>query len=139
MSHSAASSQSLPSLAVILDSAETLMYDRNRDLPEKQVEYLHVMDGRMDLGFMLSGESILEPGIMERAQFVSLQLIDSLGCGEDGLAAACCAWLATRLPDLKQLKSQTTPQGYKIEFVFDRDIETSRQEQTMVFHPTVAR
>ncbi len=136
MSHSASGQNAQSTMAVVIDSVETLLYDRSITLPENQAEYLHTMDSRMDLGFMLSGESILEPGIMERAQFVALQLIDSLKSDEDGLAAACCAWLATRLPDLKQLKSQSTEDGHKVEFVFDKEIETSRQEQKLVFHTT---
>jgi hypothetical protein len=42
---------------------------------------------------------------------------------EDNKAAASMAWLATRLPDLKQLVAVVDEEGTQFELVFDREYQ----------------
>ena len=52
--------------------------DRVKPLPGRQREYLDGMDERMDRGFELNGVRIDTPEIAQRAQLVTLHLIDAL-------------------------------------------------------------
>ena len=124
------------SLAVIVNGEETLLYDRSVELPAKQKDYLQMLDQRLDKGIEYQGEFINTPDAVERARFVASELIDALYDDKAAISSACCAWLATRLPDLRQVKSRYVEENLKIELVFDKSIEQSRQEEVISFHPT---
>ncbi|MCB1756257.1 MAG: hypothetical protein KDJ38_12080 [Gammaproteobacteria bacterium] len=123
-------------LAVIVDGEETLLYDRSIPLPSQQRAYLDKLDARLDEGFEQAGKFVADPTLEQRAGFIAGRLFDALKAGNDPQSAASCAWLATRLPALKQLKGKSVADTaeYNMELVFDRTIEQSRQEQKIVFH-----
>ena len=106
-------------LAVVIDGELTLQYDRAKPLPGRQREYLDGMDERMDRGFELNGVRIDTPEIAQRAQLVTLHLIDALRADNEPLIGAMCSYLAVRLPELKQIKIDTKGEEIGIEFVFD--------------------
>ena len=93
--------------------------DRVKPLPGRQREYLDGMDERMDRGFELNGVRIDTPEIAQRAQLVTLHLIDALRADNEPLIGAMCSYLAVRLPELKQVKIDTKGEGIGIDLVFD--------------------
>ncbi len=109
---------------VLVNGDSQIEYDRARALPAKQVEFLDKMDTKMTQGIVLNGSTIAHPDIVQRAQFVSMQLIAALIDGNDQLIAATCAYLANRLPDLKQLK---VDENYNFTLVFDEEYKNKVQ------------
>ena len=106
-------------LTVLIDDQVHLEYDRNKPLPEKQLAYLGRMERQMDAGIQLGSGWVEHPEPFHRAQFVAIHLIEALQQGNDALVAASCAYLASRLPEMKQLKARSTEGGFAIELVFD--------------------
>jgi uncharacterized protein YecT (DUF1311 family) len=122
-----------PSLAVVVNGQKILHYDRNNALPEGQQRSLDKMDEKMDQGIAFGTQQIPNPDKDERAQYVANMLIAALSEKNDALAAATCAWLAVRLPDLQQVKSKIKDNHNVIELIFDRSHEQSVQEQVINF------
>ncbi len=124
-----------PSLAVVVNGQKTLHYDRNNPLPEEQLHSLDRMDKKMDQGIAFGTQQFPNPNLEERAQYIANMLITALREKNDPLAAAACAWLAVRMPDLQQVKSKIQDEHTVIELIFDRSFEQSDQEQVINFKP----
>ncbi len=108
-------------LAVVIDGAQVLRYDRDRALAPRQMASLRAMDRRLDRGVSLAGQHVADPDPVARGQFVALTLLQALARDDEALAAACTAWLATRFPELQQLRlTHDAERGPTVEFVFDR-------------------
>ena len=105
-------------LTILINGEPHLEYDRGKPLPEQQRAYLERMDARMDGGIELGGAQVGDPDILQRAQFVAIQLIEGLQDGNEPVIAASCAYLASRMPDLTQVKAQLVDEGYSVELVF---------------------
>lgn len=112
------------SLVVLVNGESQIEYDRSKALPARQLEYLDKMDSKMSAGIVLNGSTIANPDIVQRAQFVSMQLIAALIDSNDQLIAASCAYLANRLPDLKQLK---VDEDYNFDLIFDEEYKNKVQ------------
>ena len=123
------------SLAVVIDGQKILHYDRNNLLPEVQQQYLDKMDLKMDSGIEYGAEVIPHPDKTQRAQYVANQLVNALKTNDDPLAAATCAYLATRFPELQQVKSSHKNGKTLIELVFDRSFEQASREKPISFKP----
>ena len=108
-------------MQVIVNGQSQIEYDRNKPLPEKQLEYLDKMDKEMDSGFELAGERIDAPDLLQRAQFVAGYLAQALFGENDQMIAASCSWIAIRLPDLKQVKIIEADEQISIDLVFDEE------------------
>ena len=108
------------SLVVVLDGVSQLEYRRSTPLDEAQSRYLDRMDLRMDQGIALSGVQITAPDALQRAQFVALQLLQAVQAGEEPVAAATLAYLADRMPDMKQVRATTRGGLLSFDLVFDR-------------------
>lgn len=106
---------------VLLNGIAQLEYDRDKPLPDHQVVYLDKMDSKMDEGIFLGEESISNPSMGERTQFVAANLVHAIKGNDESTAAALCSWLAHRVPDLKQVKYQETEGEMSIDLVFDED------------------
>lgn len=119
-------------LTVVLNGQAVVEYDRDKALPEQQQAYLDKMDQGMDKGLNVGGEEIARPDIKQKSQFVALQLFQALSTSNDAVIAASCAYLATRLPDLKQVVGKTIEgqAGVACDLVFDRP---HVQEATLQF------
>ena len=117
-------------LAVVLNGTLQLEYHRDKPLPEAQRQYLDRMDQFMDSGIALGGERITTPNQLQRAQFVASSLMQSLHDDNESLAAASCAYLATRIPELRQVKAIEVNDQRNIDLVFDKDYVP---EQTIKF------
>ena len=108
------------SLVVVLDGVSQLEYRRSTSLDEAQLRYLERMDERMDQGIVLSGVQIAAPDALQRAQFTALQLLQAVQAGEEAVAAATLAYLANRMPDMKQIRATTRGGLLAFDLVFDR-------------------
>ncbi len=108
-------------LAVIVNDQLTLQYDRSRALPAHQQAYLDKLDRRFEHGIELQGEQLDHPNIEQRARYIALSLMEGILYQEDAKASACLAWLATRLPELKQVIATVDENGTQFELVFDRE------------------
>ena len=110
-------------LAVVINDQLTLQYDRSKELPEHQQQYLQRLDEKFSQGIELQGEKLDKPDIQQRARYMSLSLMEGIMYQEDDKAAVSMAWLATRLPDLKQIKAIVDDKGTQFDLIFDREYQ----------------
>lgn len=108
-------------LAIVLDGRLEIYYDRTRPLPEHQRQALERMDAEMEGGITLGDQRIATPDLGQRAQFVAMRLVRALGENDESLMAATTSYLALRLPDLKQVRTQRRRGHLTVQLVFDRD------------------
>jgi hypothetical protein len=116
-------------MAVTLNGIAQLEYDRNKSLPPQQALYLNKMDEKMDEGIFVGETTITDPDLNQRTQFVAGNLANAILSDNEAMCAALMAYLALRLPELKQVKiTQHTADGkaadpqstdISIELVFD--------------------
>ncbi|MBD3670417.1 MAG: hypothetical protein HUJ29_06555 [Gammaproteobacteria bacterium] len=122
-------------LTVVLDGQAVVEYDRTKELPDQQLTYLDKMDEGLDKGITIGGETIDAPDIKQKSQFVALQLFQGLQTENDAIIAASCAYLATRLPDLKQVVGKSIEgHGVACDLVFDKPFVQEAQLQFMKPH-----
>jgi hypothetical protein len=110
-------------LAIVVNDQLTLQYDRDKPLAERHQQYLDRLDAKFDQGIELQGEHLPNPDIEQRSKFMALSLMEGIMYQEDDKAAASMAWLATRLPDLKQLVAVVDEEGTQFELIFDREYQ----------------
>lgn len=109
-----------PVLTVVVNDQAVIEYDRRKPLAAHQRLYIDRMDRDMDNGFQLDGQHLGSPDLLARARFTATSLIQALEAGNDGLAAATCAYLALRLPELKQVRAESKEGQSHIDLVFDK-------------------
>ncbi len=107
-------------LTVVVNGQAVIEYDRRKPLAAHQRQYIDRMDSDMDRGFDLEGNYLKSPDPLARARFTAISLVQALEAGNDGLAAATCAYLALRLPELKQVQAKTVGGPLHIDLVFDK-------------------
>lgn len=110
-------------LAIVVNDQLTLQFDRDKPLLEQHQHYLDRLDAKFDQGIELQGEHLPNPDIEQRSKFMALSLMEGIMYQEDNKAAASMAWLATRLPDLKQLVAVIDKDGTQFELIFDREYQ----------------
>jgi len=118
-------------MAVTLNGIAQLEYYRDRELAPQHQLYLDKMDKKMDEGIQVGEQFITEPDLDQRARFVAGNLAHAIFSDNEAMCSALCAWLATRLPELKQVKitrAETGSDGaddgnVAIELVFDEDYQ----------------
>lgn len=108
-------------MAVLLNDVAQLEYDRDKPLTEYQQGYLDAMDTKMDAGISIDGQVIEHAEINQRVQFVAANMLNAMKNGEEGLTSALCSYIATRLPDLKQIKIKDKDDEITIDLVFDEE------------------
>ena len=59
----------------------------------------------MDEGIELNDEIISSPDKMQGANYVAMSLLYGIHSDSEGVISATCAYLANRLPELKQIRS----------------------------------
>ncbi len=120
----------------LLEGQEVLTYDRSQVLPDKQREYLDIIDAQMNEGFVLSEQKVENPNLQQKTQFVALNLVQALLKEDDNTAIIMFTYLVNRMPELKQAKAKTktSESGDQIgvEFVFD---ELKAEGQKIEFRP----
>jgi hypothetical protein len=73
----------------------------------------------MDRGIDFLGKHIDDPDPETRARFVAWNLWKAITTDNVALAAASSAWLATRFPELKQVKIIQETEQFLVDLVFD--------------------
>ena len=111
------------SMVVLVNGEALFEYDRTKILPEQQKQYLDRMDQQMDNGITLGDESVGDPSQQQRAQFVSLTLLNAIKYDNEAVIAAMNSYLAIRYPDMKQVKADRDEDSGKVMFdlVFDQE------------------
>jgi len=107
-------------LVVVLDGVSQLEYVRATALVPAQQDYLDRLDQKMDAGIELAGLHIQQPDALQRAQFIAVQLVQAVQAGNEAQAAVTCAYLANRIPDLKQVRATTRAGLLSFDLVFDK-------------------
>lgn len=110
-------------LVVLFNGQAVVEYDRSMRLPGHQRQYLDKMDSDMDGGIDLAGEAIADPDAVQRAKFVAMHMAQALLDEHDAMIAASCAYLASRLPELKQVKVVQQNEDLMLDLVFDQALE----------------
>ena len=108
-------------LVVVMQGESQVEYDRTRQLPEKQLQYLDMMDAKMDEGIPHGAGHIFAPDMQQKAQFVANQLINAIKPDNEQLAAATLAYLAVRLPDLQQVVATEQDGETTIKLIYDQE------------------
>ena len=121
-------------LVVVINGQAVIEYDRNKRLPGHQREFLDKMDMDMQAGIELGGERIANPDLQSRAKYVAIHLINAIVNEHDSMIAATCAYLANRLPDLKQIKANEQNEEFSFDLVFDQDYNNAVNVE---FEPTI--
>ena len=121
-------------LVVVINGQAVIEYDRNKRLPGHQREFLDKMDMDMQAGIELGGERIANPDLQSRAKYVAIHLINAIVNEHDSMIAATCAYLANRLPDLKQIKANEQNEMFSFDLVFDQDYNNAVNVE---FEPTI--
>ena len=117
-------------MAVLLNDIAQLEYDRDRPLSDYQETYLNAMDDKMDQqGIDIDGVRVEDPDTNQKIQFVAANLLSAMRSDNEGLTSALCTWLATRIPDLKQIKYTDRDGDVTIDLVFDEDYKGQVQVQ----------
>ena len=106
-------------LTILFNAQAVVQYDRSKALSPQQQEYLQRMEDKMGLGIMLGSDFIIDPDPLQRAKFVASQLGQALLGDNEQLIAATCAWLASRVPELKQVRIGEQADGLSIDLVVD--------------------
>ena len=106
-------------MAVLINGIAQLEYDRDKALTDYQLTYLDEMDKKMDIGISIDGENIESPELNQKIQFVTANMLSAIQSDNEGMTSALCTYLATRLPDLKQVKFVEEGEAMTIDMVFD--------------------
>lgn len=115
-------------MAVLLNGIAQLEYDRTKPLSDYQETYLNSMDEKMDReGVEIDGVKIDSPDTNQKIQFITANLLSAMKSNNEGLTSALCTYIATRLPDLKQIKIDDKDNSVTIDLVFDEDYKGQTQ------------
>lgn len=110
-----------PKFIVSLNSKKVLEFTRDHQLNDKQHKDLKKLDQKLNSGITIAGKFIRSPNVNDKNIFIASNLVTALDTGNDSIAAISCAYLATRHPDLKQLKISTTEDQISIQLIFDKE------------------
>ncbi len=108
-------------LAIVLNGIAQIEYDRNKPLPTKQADYIDKMDTRMNNGIGIGEKEIPSPDSDQRAQFVASNLYHAIKANNETIAAAMTAYLAVRVPALKQVQISDKEGDVAIELIYDKE------------------
>ncbi len=108
-------------LVAVVNGESMIEYDRDKKLPEQQLAYLDKMEDKMDAGLPSGQGHIFSPDNGQKAQFVANQLMHAIEIDNESLIAASMAYLAIRLPDLKQISSKQKDGAAQITLIYDRE------------------
>lgn len=118
-----------PMLTVVVNGEAVIQYDRRKPLAPRQALFLDRMDQDMDSGIGPEDQRGTSPDLIVRARFVANSLFEALDAQNDSVAAATCAYLAQRLPELRQVCADQKDGQTRIELVFDKPHVPTRTVQ----------
>src|SRR4030065_1159359 len=108
-------------LTIVMNGESQVENDRNNPLAGPQRDFLDKMDTSVAAGSALGAVEIKSPSALQRAQFVALQLVSAIRASDEQRTAAMLAYLANRIPELKQVRATSKDQDVGFDFVFDKD------------------
>jgi len=108
-------------LMAVVEGEPVIEYDRDIVLPDNQLEYLNKMDEKMEMGIPSGQGNIFAPDQEQKAYFVANQLMAAIESEDEQLISASMAYLAIRLPDLKQVSSKAKDGETQISLIYDRE------------------
>lgn len=112
----------IQTMAVLLNGAAQIEFNRSQPLPAHQAVYLDKMDRKMnEQGIDIDGQLLTKPDLGQKAQFISANLAHAIRTDNEVQAAAMTTWLAVRMPYLKQVKIREHGEGFEIELDFEHD------------------
>ena len=103
-------------LIIVINNIPEVEYDRNKSLTGDQLDSLERMDEKMRTGIPINNEMIGNPDTKQRAHFVASQLMNALQTENNAAIASCTAYLATRLPNVRQVRINSRENGLEIDF-----------------------
>ncbi len=106
-------------LSIYINGKKVLDYEKNKRQPGKQRQFLDNMDLDMDEGIEINGEMISSPDKMQRANYVAMSLLYGIQTNSEGMIKATCAYLARRLPELKQIRAIEEGEEITMDLIFD--------------------
>ena len=105
-------------LVILYNGTAEVEYDRGKPLQPRQREFLDKTDQNMNAGIYLGDDFVEQPDMLQRAQVMAGHLVQALIDDNEQVIAMATAYLATRLPELKQVKI-TEQEDTMIDLVFD--------------------
>ncbi len=108
-------------LGVLLNGVAQLEYDRDKPLSDYQSNYLDDMDRKMDDGIRIGDAQLDNPDQSQRNQYIAANLLHAMRSGDEPMTSALCTYLASRIPDMKQLRYTEDDGEVSIEMIFDED------------------
>ena len=123
--------ESSSSLVVVLNSKKELEYFRNRQLNEKQIQDLNIIDSQLTQGFKIDGQLISSPTQQDKATYIANLLVSALINNDELKMALCCSYLATRYATLKQIRATTQEGHYTIRLIYDQNFVEESSVQFM--------
>lgn len=106
-------------LSVYFNGEKVLEYDKTARQPGKQRQYLEKMDLDMDGGIELNDKIISSPDDMQRAKYVAMNLFYGIQSKSDGMISTTCAYLANRIPELKQIRATENGEEITLDLIFN--------------------
>ena len=106
-------------LVVVLNSNKVLEYRRERSLTEDQIKDLEKTEIKMQSGIQVGSEFINNPSEHDKAIFMASQLIIALENDQEHIMAISCSYLATRYPNLLQVRATSENGQHSIQLIND--------------------
>ena len=108
-------------LVAVVNGDSEIEFDRSKPLAEQQRTYLDKMDEKMDMGIPSGQGNVFAPDQEQKALFVANQLMMAIESSNEQLIYASLAYLANRLPDLKQVTAKEKDGKQEISLIYDRE------------------
>ena len=120
------------SLIVVLNSNKVLEYRRERSLTEGQIQDLDRAELKMQSGIQVGSEFIRHPTEDDKAIFMATQLVIALENDQENIIGISCSYLATRYPNLLQVRATSDNGQYSIQLIND---EAYVENTPLMFKP----
>lgn len=104
-------------LTIFINDQSVFEYECEKSIEDKQRAFLDKMDSDMGRGIKIHGVLIAEPDNDQRARFVAMNLIKALQQDNEAIIAASCAYLASRRPELLEIRANDGDAGVVIDLV----------------------
>lgn len=114
-------------LIAVVNGDSEIEFDRSKPLAEQQQVYLDKMDEKMDMGIPGGQGNIFAPDQEQKALFVANQLMMAIESNNEQLIFASLAYLASRLPDLKQVTAKEKNGKQEISLIYDREYTPAQE------------
>ena len=107
----------MSNLSIFVNEELAYEYDRSTALDDNQAAFLDKMDGDMERGVKIHGETISNPDARQKATFVAMNLLRALQQDDQVRINVYCAYLNSRLPHLVEVHARDGDKRIDIELV----------------------